>query len=660
MSKRNKKLTIIISLLCLILVILCLSNPIGSNELKSIKSEKELENFYSMNQYRDLTFLEKVLLLPFSIGENGIFYDDYYSGAGRVYTNEALKSDDINGDIQSDAAIDDYSKTNIQVEGVDEADIVKTDGKYTYSISGNDVIITDASDKENLKIDARISLNTVPMDLILFNDKLVIISSNRDGRYTRYGNDSTTVSIYDIKNKIKIVKLKSFELMEPYYTSRCTNGKLYVISNGYLQKENDKIQTEYKENNLTKNIPLSHIKYLNDIKTNKQTLIAEVDLNDLNKDIDLNSYLIDMSNAYVSQNNMYLLNTEYNYYSSYIPKVRDLFGIKGVFGLANPNRNDDSYGKQTQIYKFNITENGIKYSVKRKIKGTTINQYSMDEKNDHLRLGLETEDGSKIVVLDEYLNNLGSTDPLAKGERMYTTRFMDNKAYLVTYKNTDPLFVVDLSDETNPKTLGELHIPGYSNYLHPYDDTHLIGIGMETEEKVERDSFGRVTFTRVIVKGMKMSLFDVSDVNNPKQIANTVIGDSRTISSVLTNPKALLFSKEKKLIAVPVNNYSSDLEAPTSDEYEDQTNFFRNKSKERTSEGYFVYNIDLDTGFNLKGTITHEKEKQNDDYYYGYSSKLLRGLYIGDNLITLSEDEIKVNKLDTLEELSTLKLGEEN
>ena len=242
---------------------------------------------------------------------------------------------------------------------------------------------------------------------------------------------------------------------------------------------------------------------------------------------------------------------------------------------------------------------------------------------------------------------------------MYTTRFTGDKAYLVTYKNTDPLFVIDLSDEKNPKTLGELHIPGYSSYLHPYDDTHLIGIGMETEEKIERDSLGRVTSTRVIVKGMKMSLFDVADVNNPKQIANIVIGDSMTISSVLTNPKALLFSKEKNLIAVPVNNYSEEAAAPASDEYDDQMEFFRNYDKKRKSEGYFVYNIDLTSGFTLKGKITHEMKENNYKYYYSYDSKLLRGLYIKDNLITLSENEIKVNSLDTLEELSSLKLGEE-
>ena len=161
---------------------------------------------------------------------------------------------------------------------------------------------------------------------------------------------------------------------------------------------------------------------------------------------------------------------------------------------------------------------------------------------------------------------------------MYATRFMGDKAYLVTYRNTDPLFVIDLKDETNPKVLGELHIPGYSSYLHPYDENHLIGIGMETEETVNRDAYGKVISTSAIVTGMKMSLFDVSDVTNPKEISKTVIGDRYTLSSVLTNPKALLFSKEKELLAIPVNNYDEEFEVDETDKISDEINDFIWKS----------------------------------------------------------------------------------
>ena len=238
---------------------------------------------------------------------------------------------------------------------------------------------------------------------------------------------------------------------------------------------------------------------------------------------------------------------------------------------------------------------------------------------------------------------------------MYSSRFVGDKAYLVTYRNTDPLFVADLSDVKNPKIMGKLKIPGYSTYLHPYDENHLIGIGMDTEERVNRDDQGRVTSTWSYITGMKMSLFDVSDINNPKQLAKTTIGDNRTVSAILTNPKALLFSKEKELLAIPVNNYSEDFSVRDSDSVDDEINRFTSYSKPYVSEGYFVYKINLEDGFKLKGIINHDK-KTHDYYYYSNYSRLLRGVYIEDDLFTVSEDAVKVHKLDDLKQVTELSL----
>ena len=153
-----------------------------------------------------------------------------------------------------------------------------------------------------------------------------------------------------------------------------------------------------------------------------------------------------------------------------------------------------------------------------------------------------------------------------------------------------------------------------------------------------------------------MALFDVSDVHNPIQISETVIGDSRTTSAILNNPKALLFSKEKNLIAIPVNNYSEDFEITSSnDSYSSMINSYKNYGKSYIAEGYFVYNINVEEGFNLKGIITHEASENTNKYYYN-SSKLLRGLYIENNLYTVSETAVKVNNLETLELIDELKI----
>lgn len=381
-----------------------------------------------------------------------------------------------------------------------------------------------------------------------------------------------------------------------------------------------------------------------------------MDLNKPAEDISVKSYLIDISNAYITENNIYLLNQKYESNDWHLP-ISSLFTWKGIIGPFVYENDTETSNYTTHIYKFNINNDGtIKYNSKTKTKGKTINQFSLDEYNDTLRVALYDNNGSKVVVFNNKLEKIGETDYLAKGERMYSSRFIGNKAYLVTYKTIDPLYVIDLSKPENPIILGELKIPGYSTYLHPYDENHIIGIGMETKEKVNRDSFGKITSTTANIVGMKMALFDVSNVNNPIQISSTVIGDSRTTSSILTNHKALLFSKEKELIAIPVNNYSEDFEISSSSNstYSSAIYSYKNYSKPYISEGYLVYKINLEDGFKFKGTITHSAEKST--YQYHINSHLLRGLYIDNNLFTISEDAIQVNNLDTMDFIAKLNL----
>ena len=656
-----KKLSIT---LCTIgtIIILCLCSIIyfDNQEIKTIKNDKELLNAYNSNYNDEMPLYQAILSLPFSAMfpsyHRGVVYDQWND-----IKTDGERTNDIEESTVESSSNKDYSKTNIQVEGVDEADIIKTDGNYIYSISENKVLITNTKDPNKINIESTINEGeNIPVDLILYNNVLVIISSKQTTNLSRYwynSNSSNTVlTIYNIKDRKEPKLVKSIELHEPYNTTRCIDSNLYVFSTGILRTKNGKVDRKYKEDSITKELDFKDIKYLKDNKTNVQTLIAEIDLNNLDKDIALSSYLIDISNAYVSKENIYLLNSAYGYNNNEI-ELKDLFTLKGIFGIFNDDYYDYNYETKTQVYKFKIDKNeGVKYLTNTKVVGSIINQYSLDEKDENLRIALDTKDGTQVVVLDKKLKKIGESDKVAEGERMYASRFMGNKAYLVTFKNTDPLFVIDLSDPTNPEVLGELKIPGYSTYLHPYDENHIIGIGMNTEEVVHRDYNGRVTGTWTEILGMKMALFDVSDVKNPKEIDSTTIGDRRTVSAVLSNPKALLFSKEKNLLAIPVNNYPSDFSVKSSEEYESSIYNFTNYSKNYTSEGYFVYNIDLN-GFTQKGIITHDKTKNN--YYYN-NSKLLRGLYIDNNLYTVSEDYIKVNKLEDLEELNSLKLkGEE-
>lgn len=671
----NKKIKIIItSILIIICIILGLLFTNKDVEIKTIKSEKELSRMYEGDDSITKERLMNILTMPFSFLVNGFYsYSSPMKSAGMAGSSEVksgtetLDSVDIDlaqssSSSSSDSITKDFSTTNIQVENVDEADITKTDGDYIYSISENNVIITDVINPKEIKIVAIMKSNdeSIPEDLILYKNELVVISTKTDKNSSSYYNyNDTIVKIYNIDTKTNPILIKSYELNEPYYTSRCINNMLYVISSGKLRKEDNKIIRNYKEDKIEHEIELENIKYLKDVKTNKQTLISVVDLDNAKADINVSSYLIDISNAYVSEKSIYLLDEKYDY-NSYAPPISTVFGLKGIIGVFTyDDENEISSGYKTEIYKFDITKDGnVAYNTKNEIEGKTINQYSLDEQNGHLRIALYDNNGARVAICDENLKQIGVSSYVGKGEKMYSSRFMNNKAYLVTYKTIDPLFVIDLSNETKPQVLGELSIPGYSTYLHPYDENHLIGIGMETEEIVNKNSSGKVISTTARIIGMKMALFDVTDVNNPVQISQTIIGDKRTTSAILTNPKALLFSKERELIAIPVNNYREDFEIKSSsDTYSSIVNAYTNYDKSYIAEGYFVYKINIEEGFNLKGIITHENSTKNKSSYYYYNrSKLLRGLYIDDNLYTISEIAIKVNNLETLELIDELKI----
>lgn len=648
--KKGVKVFIVILLITIIIAVITIVCNKDDTELKTVKSKQELLKIYEGDNSDLQRLLARIFCMPFSM-----FYHNYdvigkADNAGSIGIDSASSTESSS----SSSNTKDYSTTNIQVENVDEADIVKTDGDYIYSISEDNVIITDVKDPKQPKVVATIKSedDDIPEDIILYKDKLVVISTkgNQTQRYYYNNRMNTVVKIYNITSREKPVLTKSYEMYEPYYTSRCIDNVLYVISSGNLRKEDDEIVVGYNEDNMEKEMSIDKIKYLKDVKTTKQTLISTVDLNNETADIKLDSYLMNISNAYVSENAIYLLNQKYNN-DSKIP-IKLLFGFKGVFGLEDYYEMDSESGYYTEIYKFDIKEN-VEYKAKTKVKGKTINQYSLDEKDNHLRIALYDNDGSRVAIFDEDLKQIGISDNVAKGEKMYSSRFIGDKVYFVTYKTMDPLFVMDLSNETKPKVLGKLKIPGYSTYLHPYDENHIIGIGMETKEIINRNSNGKVISTTAKVVGMKMALFDVSNVNSPVQISSVVIGDSRTTSAILTNPKALLFSKEKSLIAIPVNNYSQDFEVTSSNNYETMINNYTKYSKPYNAEGYFVYNINVQDGFKLKGVITHEKT--NATYYYS-NSKLLRGLYIDNNLYTVSETMIKVNELDSLKAVGELKL----
>lgn len=720
MKKSKILITIIIILLILacVLGIFFLVNNKNNKKVGSVhqlSSEKELEEIIKGEKQGKNT-LKNIILDILGGKFHHSYYDwpldyntDYYDASETVDFNNSWETDSSSstGDIlasitsnskgastasstnskqsvesTSTSGEQEYSKTNIQVENVDEADITKTDGKYIYSLSDNEVIITNVEKPESPFVVARINEEDTgfyPVDLLLNKDntKLVVIYTSGSSSNYSYNNskNSTYIEIYDVANKSNVKRISSFEIPQEYYTSRCINDQLYIVSSTNLNnyRNNYKQKLYYKVNGSETKINATDIYRLDDLKTRNLSSISSVNISDDSFKWNVSSYLMDVSNAYVSMDNIYLLDEKYiskdnedyekkqnnEKYKRLAQKIllgrfSEIIEENDYYSIEyNQNR---FYG--TKIYKFEINNGRVEYKTQTETKGNTLNQYSLDEKDGYLRIALTKDySSSRIEVYDEDLNLVGQTEEIGKNEKMYTTRFMGDKCYMVTYKYVDPLFVIDLSNPRDPKVLGELKISGYSTYLHPYDENHLIGIGIETQTNSYRADSGRIISTNTVKTSMKMALFDVTDVSNPKTISTVTIGDSKTTSAILENPKALLFSKEKELIAIPVNNYESEVEIEESENTSSLEKAYRTYRGTRVGEGYLVYNINLNTGITLKGEIRHQyaenDNKRRINYHTG-NNRLMRGAWINNNLFTISEDQIKVNSLNDLSEIGTV------
>jgi uncharacterized secreted protein with C-terminal beta-propeller domain len=309
-----------------------------------------------------------------------------------------------------------------------------------------------------------------------------------------------------------------------------------------------------------------------------------------------------------------------------------------------------------------LNSEDIKYVGKADVPGHIINQFSMDEYKDNFRIATttghawdsETKSTSGIYTLDANLKSLGKVDGIAPGEEIYSTRFVGDRAYMVTFKKVDPFFVIDLADATNPKILGKLKIPGFSDYLHPYDENHIIGFGKDATDAGEDETLMR-DLDFAWYQGIKIAMFDVTDVSNPVEMFKTSIGDRGTSSPLLYDHKALLFDKAKGLMAFPVTVYE------ISQKLKDDPKTPASTYGEAVFQGAYVYNVSLDKGFELKGKITHytpTEVKDKSGYYWYGTSDIERILYIGENLYTVSQAIVKANLLNGLSDVKSVKLAE--
>ncbi len=583
-----------------------------------------------------------------------------------IETKEDSAMDTTESSNESSAGGDGTSSTNVQVQGIDEADIIKTDGKSIFFIRDGDIIIT-STEKANSSVLSQIKLdNFFPQELYVQDNLLIAIgqkneplrevkesdSKNKIGIPEPIYYSQTTVLFYDIKNPNEPKQVREVSQEGYYNTSRILDGYLYLIANEHppyhiLSSEEDvEVRPFIKDTAVSEDsipVDFEDMYFFPDSKEEQFLILTTVDLNDMKKEANIETYLGASNQIYMSHNNLYVAVNKFREIEE--SEFKDVETSEPAMDIMIWHPQD----VDTEITQFRVENGTLTYNASTLVNGTLINQFAMDERNNTFRVATtkgdtwddETLSTNNLYTFDTNLKPLGSVEGLAEGERIYSVRFMDHVAYMVTFKEVDPLFVIDLEDPKNPTVLGELKIPGFSNYLHPLDENHVIGFGQNTTLIDEEGS----NEPRVQTDGIKISVFDVNDPTNPKEKFSEVIGQGWSYSELLHNHKVLFKHPTENIFGFPaVINESKTVRKDDITYEEDKVVF----------EGALLYEI-TPNGIKLLDTITHQGEFKE---YPEWTSEIKRLISVDNVIYTFSWDTMKVYDLNQKQIVKTIELPE--
>ena len=480
------------------------TNQAESSDLQTAKSYDQIYEYLQANQ--DNQYGTDTGML-----ERGVVTE---SAEDSSSTNSAAAADTgvAQNSKSSENAV--YSETNVRQEGVDEADVVKTDGRYLYTLkdNGRSVAIVDTSNGElQMVISIPVEADDQAREFYVSDGHLILISEfnqeREDGTWT-YASTDTRVTTYDITDPEKPEKAGEVTQSGSYTSSRLTDGHLYLFTQYSVDVTSGITPKDEKD----------YIPYVN-----QQMLEAD--------DI----YLPPFSQAYM-----------YEVVSSVdVAKPGEIQDTKAIFSDGGELyvSNDNIYWYETQwsdktetvIKRISYKDGKLKAEASGKVDGYINDSFSIDEYDGYLRVVTTDDETNGLYILDSKMKEVGSITGLAEGEQVYSARLLGDTGYFVTYEQTDPLFSVDLSDPKNPKIIGKLKIPGFSEYLHFYGENLLLGIGMDVDE----DGF--------TTNGVKLSMFDISDSSDVKEIQKYTLENVYS-AAVMYDYKAVLIDPEKNVI----------------------------------------------------------------------------------------------------------------
>ena len=595
-------------------VLTSISDIVAGKQLK--KQKKTAKKVDGIKQFKDYKALYK-----------------YFAKAAerREWSYSLAPTEELAGGTNESAAADtaksatpetggDYSKTNTRTEGVDEADIVKTDGKYIYVLkNGYDgvpavkIIKTDNGKMEaafsKIGLDrSRDGVRYYYNDIMLYGNTLIVFGYGYrtdggenelekvavDYRYGNFNKDITEVSFDDITNREKPVFIARHTQEGSIGNTRMKDGIIYTFSQNYTGYYYPVLEDEKKAayDMLIpkvdgKKVKIGNIYVPEYSYGDYYTVVTSIDIKNPKKIIDTKIIMDSGGQLYVSNENIYFWNTDYTAFGEKTKLIK--YSYKD--GIIEPQASCDIAGRLNDDYSLDEYKGNLRLVItkaKNRFRIWPMNDIATDD----MRGRDDTENA--LYILDKELNVTGKIEGLAKGEYIKSARFMGDMAYFVTFRQTDPLFSVDVSNPANPKILGYLKIPGFSEYLHPFGSGLLFGLGQDADEKVGG------------TKGLKLSMFDISNPADVKEIAKKLFSEREgdySHSEAEFERKAILVDAKKNLIGFPVTYYSDE--------------------KRRQINQYAVYSFDKEKGFYEKFTI----DFADDESYY---NNAYRGVYIGD------------------------------
>ncbi len=569
----------------------------SSNSSKEAsEEEKQVEGYKSASSYEEI--YQKLFVETKQAQET---QDAWYSNSWDVDSGYGIDTESTTENavadstassmaraVSEDNSSDSYSQTNVRTEGVDEGDLVKTDGTYIYTLTRSGRLMITKAEGSKLEKAGETSLESMTdtiSDMYVDGNTVSIVAYGYDTDVSMEGEDTYAVNstnytklyTYDVSDKSNIV-LKGTVKQEGYYeTSRKAGNYMYLFSTYYAQEEN--ASADHPELLVPKingvSMQASDVFCPVEPQTDTtQLVISSVNLDEPDKVVASRSLIGAGGMYYVSQNNIYVCMSQYQ-----------------------------TQETTTQIARFSYADGALELKSAGQINGTIHDSFCLDENNGYLRVvvtrypnGWGGQESNGLYVLDESMKVSGKIEDLAFGENVKSARFLGDTGYFVTYKQVDPLFSVDLKDPENPKVIGELKVTGFSEYLHFYGKNKLLGIGQETDPDTGE------------LKGIKLSMFDISNPADVKEVDKIVLKDI-DVYSPQDNYKSVMIDADENIIGFAMGSY-------------DKVTY--------NLQGYYgVFGYSAEDGFTQELMQSLSKATGSSSDSYNVIDET-RGIYIGD------------------------------